>query len=57
MRCCQCNLEFRTRPGPHDTSCCPSCGSLYYEWLDVAEFTNGKRTAQGAAPVGNGMGR
>jgi len=57
MRCCRCKLEFRVRPGPHDTSHCPSCGSLYYEWLDAAGFRLGKRTAQGAAPVGNGMER
>jgi hypothetical protein len=36
--CVGCDRVFWVRPGPHPTSHCPDCGSLYYEWLDYRQF-------------------
>ena len=38
-RCCKCRHEWNDRTsGFARYSDCPSCGSVYWEWLNVADF-------------------
>lgn len=50
FRCCSCSHEFRLRPGGHDESHCPACGSIYYAWLDFERFMN---TTKPVTPAGS----
>jgi len=38
FECCECKWRFLTKPGVHEQSYCPGCGSIYYKWLDYEKW-------------------